>query len=85
MAYLAHILKIPSKLYELYSTYKKLPASKYAVFTASGPFSTSIGQTWMEIWQNKEIERTFTGDFELYDSKSTDDENSIVKIYVAIK
>ena len=35
--------------------------------------------------QNKEIERTFTGDFELYDSQSTNDENSIVKIYVAIK
>lgn len=65
---------------------KEIPAAKYAVFTAKGPFNQSIAKTWLEeIWPNKEIERTFTNDFEWYDSKSTDDENSIVKIYIAIK
>lgn len=65
---------------------KEVPAAKYAVFTAKGPFYPSIGKTWVEeIWQNKEIQRTFTNDFEWYDSKSTNDENSIVKIYIAIK
>lgn len=64
---------------------KELPASKYAVFTAKGPFDKAVGQVWTEIWQNKEIDRTFTGDFELYDSRSTNDENSIIEIYVAIK
>lgn len=64
---------------------KKIPAEKYAMFTAKGPYSEAITKTWVEVWQNKDIERTFTNDFEWYDSKSTDDENSIVKIYVAIK
>lgn len=64
---------------------KEIPASKYAVFTAKGPFSSAIPKAWQEIWQNKDINRTFTSDFEWYDSNSTDDDNSVVKIYVAIK
>ena len=64
---------------------KEIPAAKYAVFTAKGPFATAVYKVWMEIWQNKEIQRTFTSDFEWYDAKSTNDENSIVKIYIAIK
>ncbi|HZW61990.1 MAG TPA: GyrI-like domain-containing protein [Candidatus Babeliales bacterium] len=64
---------------------KELPASKYAVFTAKGPFAESIGKTWVnEIWQTK-LDRTYTGDFEWYDANSTDDAKSIVKIYIAIK
>lgn len=66
---------------------KNILQSRYAVFTAKGPFAAAVGGTWMEIWQNKELQlqRTFTNDFEWYDANSTDDENSIVKIYVAIK
>jgi len=64
---------------------KEIPAAKYAVFTAHGPFATAIGQTWQEIWQNTTLERTFTNDFEWYDAKSTNNADSIVKIYIAIK
>lgn len=64
---------------------KEVPKAKYAVFTAKGPFDKSIGKAWMGIWQNKELKRTFTNDFEWYDKNSTNDENSVVKIYVAIK
>ena len=64
---------------------KKIPAAKYAVFTAHGPFASAIGKTWMDIWQDKSLERTFTSDFEWYDSKSTNDDKSVVKIYIAIK
>ena len=65
---------------------KEIPQAKYAVFTAKGPFGAAIAKTWLEeIWPNKDIVRTFSNDFEWYDSKSTDDENSIVKIYIAIK
>lgn len=64
---------------------KEIPATKYAVFTATGPFASAIGKTWMDIWQDKSLERTFTNDFEWYDAKSTNDAHSIVKIFVAIK
>ncbi len=64
---------------------KEIPAAKYAVFTAHGPFATAIGKTWMDIWQETNLERTFTNDFEWYDAKSTNDAKSVVKIFVAIK
>jgi len=64
---------------------KEIPAGKYAVFTAKGPFKSSIAKTWSEIWSTEGLERTFTSDFEWYDSASTDDKNSIVKIYKSIK
>ncbi len=64
---------------------KEIMASKYAVFTAKGPFATEIGKKWANIWQNKDFQRSFTHDFEWYDSQSTDDANSIVKIYIALK
>lgn len=64
---------------------KKIHAAKYAVFTARGPFASAIGKAWMDIWQDKSLERTFTNDFEWYDSKSTNDDMSVVKIFIAIK
>jgi len=64
---------------------KKIPAAKYAVFTARGPFAPAIGNAWAQIWKDKSLERTFTSDFEWYDSKSTNDDMSVVKIFIAIK
>jgi predicted transcriptional regulator YdeE len=64
----------------------RIAESKYAVFTAHGPFDQSLGKVWLEeIWNNTDLDRTFTYDFEWYDAQSTNDENSIVKIYIAIK
>jgi predicted transcriptional regulator YdeE len=54
---------------------KEIPASKYAVFISHG--AANVPATWAEIWQNKELNRTFTNDFEWYDAKNPD----LVKIY----
>jgi predicted transcriptional regulator YdeE len=64
--------------------HKIIPAQTYAVFNAHGPFSISISEAWQTIWTTK-INRAFTADFEIYDQNSTNDEGSIVRIYVAIK
>lgn len=64
---------------------QEIPVGKYAVFIAKGPFATAMSKTWTEIWANKSLQRTFTNDFEWYDARSTDDANSIVKIYIAVK
>lgn len=63
---------------------KAIPAAHYAVFGAKGPFASSLAQTWANVWQTK-LNRAFTADFEVYDEKSTNDEKSIVNIYVALK
>ena len=65
-------------------TAKKIPAGKYAVFTATGKIPDSIVKTWQEIW-NTGLKRTYMGDFEIYGEKSANPENAEVEIYIGIK
>jgi predicted transcriptional regulator YdeE len=66
-----------------------IPESKYLVFTTKkGPVYEVVAQAWGEIWKyfNESLEaRTYTGDFELYDSRNFDPTNTEVQIYIAIK
>jgi len=67
-----------------------VPAAKYAVFTTRrGPFGEVVHEAWQRIWEwassSSEWERTYTGDFELYDERSADPENAVVDIYIAVK
>ncbi|WP_028402212.1 GyrI-like domain-containing protein [Ectobacillus panaciterrae] len=63
-----------------------IPASEYAVFTTrKGKLSEVIPEAWEYIWKwSKENKRKFTTDFELYDERSIDPNNSQVDIYIAI-
>lgn len=67
---------------------RKVPESLYAVFTAKGVVQKSIPETFQFIygvWLPKSgYECTGTEDFEYYDDRFTDDENSEVDIYVPI-
>lgn len=69
-------------------TAKRLPASRYAVFTTKkGPISKVVIEAWQSIWRlsaDSKLKRTFSGDFELYDERSADPENAQVDIYIAI-
>ena len=62
---------------------KTLPASKYAKFTTNGPLPQGVINTWQTVWQTP-LERTYTGDFELYKPSSHPDKPE-VDIYIAIK
>lgn len=66
-----------------------VPESKYMVFTTKkGPVFEVVSQAWGEIWayfQDAGEVRTFTGDFERYDSHNFDPANTEVEIYIAIK
>ena len=64
---------------------KEIPAAKYAVFTAKGPFHPALYNAWMEMWQTPGLERTFVADFEWYGPESTGGTDSIVRVYVGIK
>lgn len=63
---------------------KVIPSSKYCVITARGKMPDSICKVWEYVWKG-DIERTYTGDFELYDKRYDGSENSEVDIYVAVK
>ncbi|MEO8211302.1 MAG: GyrI-like domain-containing protein [bacterium] len=62
---------------------KIIPASKYAVFTAIGKMPDKIVETWQNIWKSN-LERTYTGDFEIYSEKYNLPEPE-VDICIAIK
>ena len=67
---------------------RKIPAGKYAVFTACGVMPGSIQETFKYIYQewlpNSEYQRANSADFELYDERCRSAENPEVDIYVPI-
>lgn len=63
-----------------------LPAAKYMVFTAKGKLPECVAEMWEFIWaMDDEIKRTYTGDFDVYGTKSADPNKAEVDIYVAIE
>ncbi|MDQ0192461.1 GyrI-like domain-containing protein [Paenibacillus wynnii] len=67
-----------------------VPESTYMVFTTrKGPGFEVVAEAWGGIWEyfshSQEEERSYTGDFEIYDSQNLDPSNTVVKIYIAIK
>lgn len=65
-----------------------LPASTYAVFTtARGPRTRVVIEAWQAIWRwqaETSFTRTYTGDFERYDERCINPEESQVDIYIAV-
>lgn len=58
---------------------------KYHKFIAKGDLKQNIVyNTWTEIW-DKDLDRTYTVDFEIYGNASKDHKNAEVAIFVAIK
>ncbi|OMC68294.1 AraC family transcriptional regulator [Paenibacillus odorifer] len=78
-----------SQLVENQFSYAAVPESKYMVFTTKkGPVFEVVAQAWGEIWayfkESGEV-RTYTGDFEIYDSRNFDPADTQVEIYIAIE
>ena len=51
-------------------TMRHVPASKYAVFDASGPQPATLIATWAAIWQTP-LDRAYKADFDLYRADGT--------------
>lgn len=66
-----------------------VPESDYLVFTtAKGRMEEVVPAAWGEIWKYFEDapeQRSYTGDFELYDASSGDPSELEVQIYIAVK
>jgi len=66
-----------------------VPESAYIEFsTRKGPVFEVVAEAWGEIWEyfkSSPEKRSYTGDFELYDSRGLDSENAEVKIFIAVK
>jgi predicted transcriptional regulator YdeE len=69
---------------------KKIQAARYAVFTSEkGPVAKVVPETWSRIWALPKSapggSRAYQADFELYDQRAADPQNSQVDVYVGIK
>jgi predicted transcriptional regulator YdeE len=60
-------------------TIKSIPKAKYAVFTAKSKAPEDVFAVWQYVWGSS-LERTYTGDFEVYSPSAQE-----VEIYIAIK
>jgi predicted transcriptional regulator YdeE len=70
---------------------KKVPAGKYAVVTSEkGPAAQVVPQAWQRVWSLEDEEqlggaRAYKADFELYDQRSQNPQDSQVDLYVGLK
>jgi predicted transcriptional regulator YdeE len=69
---------------------KKIPAGRYAVFTSEkGPAAKVVPEVWMRINSLPKPavggDRVYGADFEIYDERALDPQNSQVDVYVGIR
>jgi predicted transcriptional regulator YdeE len=69
---------------------KKIPAGRYAAFTSEkGPAAKVVPEAWMRINSLPKSavggDRVYRADFEIYDERASDPQNSQVDVYVGIK
>ena len=63
---------------------REFKSGKYQKFIAKGKMPNAVLKTWQEIWKkDKELNRKYTADFEVYGKNSQNGENSEVEIYIA--
>ena len=63
---------------------KKIPVSKYAQFAVAGEFPNSLINTWGLIWKT-DLQRTYTGDFEMYGKDFAADPLKKMDVYIAVE
>jgi predicted transcriptional regulator YdeE len=63
----------------------EIVGAHYLLFTASGEIPAAVVRTWQEIWnKDKELNRSYSADFEVYGEKSQDPKNAEVDIFIGI-
>jgi predicted transcriptional regulator YdeE len=65
---------------------REFEAQNFQTFTAKGKMPDAVVATWMDIWKrDKELNRSYTYDLEIYGERSQDKNNPEVDIYIAVK
>ena len=73
--------QLPEKL-----TGRQFSGGKFIHFTAKGAMPEAVINAWREIWSaDKELNRRYDFDFEIYGNQSTAGEESVVDIFISVK
>lgn len=64
-----------------------IEAGTYCKIVSNGKMPDAIGNTWLEIWSNKELDskRAYKADFTVHGSKYYDGDNAEVETYLSVK
>ena len=67
----------------------KVPKGRYAMVTsAKGPVAQVVPQAWHQVYDLEDshrLKRAYKADFEIYDQRSLDPQNSQVDLYIGLK
>ncbi len=63
---------------------KTIPTGSYAIFRAVGEHPKSLIETWGDVWQQPDLNRTYTGDYEVYGDRFFGSPQE-VEVYIAIE
>ncbi|WP_310554812.1 GyrI-like domain-containing protein [Flavobacterium sp.] len=59
--------------------------AEYQKFVSKGKMPEAVFNTWMEIWQNKTLNRSYKFDFTIHGKKYYDGENAEVETFISVK
>ncbi|QNK63643.1 AraC family transcriptional regulator [Pedobacter sp. PAMC26386] len=62
-----------------------IPSGSYEKIVTRGKFPDCIANTWREIWKSDTPSRAYQVDFEVYDERAADWNNSEVDIFLSVK
>ena len=63
---------------------REFEADNFQKFVAKGEIPNAVINTWIDIWQrDRELNRKYSYDFEVYGDNSNNGENSEVEIFIA--
>lgn len=63
----------------------QVPEQKYLkVTTDQGPMPGIVIEGWKYVWEQKDLSRAYSADFEIYDERCLDPESAQIDIYIAI-
>lgn len=62
---------------------KEVPSATYAKYHVAGEFPNSLINTWQKIW-GSDLDRTFTGDFEIYGSDFNTEKQEL-DVFIAVE
>ena len=60
-----------------------IETAAYQKFVLKGKMPEAVFNTWMEVWQNKSLNRTYKADFTIHGKKYYDGDNAEVETFVS--
>lgn len=62
-----------------------IETAQYQKFVSKGKMPAAVFNTWLEIWNNKNLKRAYKADFTIHGKKYYDGDNAEVETFISVK